>query len=133
MCWGRILFMGLCSMPAIKQWYIYVTDPRCKRLGNHCWVNLSTSFSTNNYIDNPFSAVHHDRPRGNSRPNQIRLRRVFAREHQLHSSMGRHHVHRRLCRTYVERLLRCLLPPKRLSSKRRRDRARRQCQQTEKI
>ncbi|CBY38910.1 unnamed protein product [Oikopleura dioica] len=42
MCWGRILFMGLCSMPAIKQWYIYVTDPRCKRLGNHCWLYIMT-------------------------------------------------------------------------------------------
>lgn len=36
-CWGRILFMGLISCPAIRQYYSYATDSRCKRLGNHAW------------------------------------------------------------------------------------------------
>ena len=41
LCWGRILFLGLGSMPAIKQYYTYATDPRCKRLGNHAWIGFS--------------------------------------------------------------------------------------------
>ena len=39
LCWGRMLFMGPVSAPAIKQYYSYATDTRCKRLGNHAWVS----------------------------------------------------------------------------------------------
>ena len=41
LCWGRMLFMGPVSAPAIKQYYSYATDTRCKRLGNHAWVSLN--------------------------------------------------------------------------------------------
>lgn len=40
-CWGRILFLGLISCPAIKQYYSYATDSRCKRLGNHAWLFIA--------------------------------------------------------------------------------------------
>jgi len=40
-CWGRILFMGLISCPAIRQYYSYATDSRCKRLGNHAWLFIA--------------------------------------------------------------------------------------------
>jgi len=43
LCWGRILFMGLISCPAIRQYYSYATDSRCKRLGNHAWVSSKQS------------------------------------------------------------------------------------------
>ena len=37
-----MLFMGPVSAPAIKQYYSYATDTRCKRLGNHAWVRKNT-------------------------------------------------------------------------------------------
>lgn len=40
-CWGRILLIGIFTAPAIRQYYIYVTDRRCKRFGNHTWVYLA--------------------------------------------------------------------------------------------
>jgi len=41
LCWGRMLFMGPVSAPAIKQYYSYATDTRCKRLGNHAWLFIA--------------------------------------------------------------------------------------------
>nr|CAB3265261.1 phosphatidylserine synthase 1-like [Phallusia mammillata] len=37
-CWGRILLMGAISAPALRQYYVYLTDTRCKRLGTQSWV-----------------------------------------------------------------------------------------------
>lgn len=37
-CVVRILFLGLGGAPSIRQYYTYVTDPQCKRLGLQCWV-----------------------------------------------------------------------------------------------
>lgn len=34
----RLGFIGLIVAPSIRQYYVYVTDPRCKRLGTQCWV-----------------------------------------------------------------------------------------------
>lgn len=34
----RLIFIGLIVAPSVRQYYIYVTDPRCKRLGTQCWV-----------------------------------------------------------------------------------------------
>ncbi|KAL8619278.1 hypothetical protein ACOMHN_056922 [Nucella lapillus] len=34
----RLLLICVISAPTIRQYYVYVTDPRCKRLGTQCWV-----------------------------------------------------------------------------------------------
>lgn len=34
----RLIFIGLIVAPSVRQYYIYVTDPNCKRLGTQCWV-----------------------------------------------------------------------------------------------
>ncbi|MPC34647.1 Phosphatidylserine synthase 1 [Portunus trituberculatus] len=34
----RIFLLGAMSAPTIRQFYSYVTDPRCKRVGTQCWV-----------------------------------------------------------------------------------------------
>ncbi|XP_055380751.1 phosphatidylserine synthase isoform X2 [Condylostylus longicornis] len=34
----RLLFIGLFVAPSVRQYYIYVTDTRCKRVGTQCWV-----------------------------------------------------------------------------------------------
>ncbi|TKR80959.1 hypothetical protein L596_014924 [Steinernema carpocapsae] len=34
----RIILIGLISAPSIRQFYIYATDPKIKRLGMQCWV-----------------------------------------------------------------------------------------------
>ena len=44
LCWGRMLFMGPVSAPALKQYYAYATDTRCKRLGNHAWERACIFF-----------------------------------------------------------------------------------------
>ncbi|GFU10568.1 phosphatidylserine synthase 1 [Nephila pilipes] len=35
---GRIALIGLIVAPTLRQYYSYVTDPRCKRVGTQCWV-----------------------------------------------------------------------------------------------
>ena len=44
-CVARILMTGLIAAPTIRQYYTYVTDPRCKRLGTQCWVFFMITFS----------------------------------------------------------------------------------------
>jgi len=44
-CVLRILMTGLIAAPTIRQYYTYVTDPRCKRLGTQCWVFFMITFS----------------------------------------------------------------------------------------
>ncbi|XP_037038835.1 phosphatidylserine synthase 1 [Bradysia coprophila] len=34
----RLVFMGLFVAPSVRQYYIYITDTRCKRVGTQCWV-----------------------------------------------------------------------------------------------
>merc|ERR1719270_127334 len=36
---------GLISAPSTRQYYTYITDPRCKRIGTQCWVFLMVGFS----------------------------------------------------------------------------------------
>ncbi|CAG2171434.1 unnamed protein product [Oppiella nova] len=38
LCVGRIGLVGLIVAPSIRQYYTYVTDSRCKRVGTQCWV-----------------------------------------------------------------------------------------------
>lgn len=35
---GRIVLIGLIVAPTLRQYYSYVTDTRCKRVGTQCWV-----------------------------------------------------------------------------------------------
>uniref|UniRef100_A0A1B6LGH8 Phosphatidylserine synthase n=1 Tax=Graphocephala atropunctata TaxID=36148 RepID=A0A1B6LGH8_9HEMI len=34
----RLLLVGIVVAPSIRQYYMYVTDPTCKRVGTQCWV-----------------------------------------------------------------------------------------------
>ena len=36
---------GLISAPSTRQYYTYVTDPKCKRIGTQCWVFIMVGFS----------------------------------------------------------------------------------------
>jgi len=40
-CYGRILLIGLISTPALRQYYVYLTDTRCKRIGTQTWVFIA--------------------------------------------------------------------------------------------
>merc|ERR1711936_962819 len=42
-CVFRILLFGLIASPATRQYYTYVTDPKCKRVGTQCWVFIMVS------------------------------------------------------------------------------------------
>lgn len=35
---GRLGFLGIMVAPSARQYYSFVTDPECKRLGSQCWV-----------------------------------------------------------------------------------------------
>ncbi|KAK7574264.1 hypothetical protein V9T40_011455 [Parthenolecanium corni] len=35
---ARLLFLGIMVAPSARQYYSYVTDSQCKRLGSQCWV-----------------------------------------------------------------------------------------------
>ncbi|XP_014668788.1 PREDICTED: phosphatidylserine synthase 1-like isoform X2 [Priapulus caudatus] len=35
---GRILLIAAISAPSLRQYYTYVTDPHCSRVGTQCWV-----------------------------------------------------------------------------------------------
>uniref|UniRef100_A0A5F9DET1 Phosphatidylserine synthase n=1 Tax=Oryctolagus cuniculus TaxID=9986 RepID=A0A5F9DET1_RABIT len=36
--WCRILFIGCITAPTVRQYYAYLTDTQCKRVGTQCWV-----------------------------------------------------------------------------------------------
>ncbi|XP_054462244.1 phosphatidylserine synthase 1 [Anoplopoma fimbria] len=36
--WFRILLVGVITAPTIRQYYAYLTDTQCKRIGTQCWV-----------------------------------------------------------------------------------------------
>lgn len=35
---GRIALLGVIVAPSVRQYYTYVSDTRCKRVGTQCWV-----------------------------------------------------------------------------------------------
>lgn len=35
---GRIALLGFIVAPSVRQYYTYITDTRCKRVGTQCWV-----------------------------------------------------------------------------------------------
>ena len=41
----RILTTGLMAAPSTRQFYSYITDPQCKRLGTQCWVFIMITLS----------------------------------------------------------------------------------------
>jgi len=44
-CVTRILLTGLMGAPSVRQYYTYITDPQCKRVGTQCWVFIMITFS----------------------------------------------------------------------------------------
>lgn len=42
---GRLLFVGTVVAPSVRQYYVYMTDTRCKRVGTQCWVYVAIMFS----------------------------------------------------------------------------------------
>ncbi|XP_073988081.1 phosphatidylserine synthase 1 homolog l(3)77CDf isoform X2 [Rhodnius prolixus] len=34
----RLVFVGIIIAPSVRQYYMYVTDTQCKRVGTQCWV-----------------------------------------------------------------------------------------------
>ncbi|XP_072106744.1 phosphatidylserine synthase 1-like, partial [Mobula birostris] len=42
--YGRILFIGVITAPTVRQYYAYLTDSQCKRVGTQCWVFGAISF-----------------------------------------------------------------------------------------
>ncbi|XP_048451524.1 phosphatidylserine synthase 1 isoform X2 [Rhincodon typus] len=42
--YGRILFVGVITAPTVRQYYAYLTDTQCKRVGTQCWVFGAISF-----------------------------------------------------------------------------------------
>ncbi|KAL8625201.1 hypothetical protein ACOMHN_030834 [Nucella lapillus] len=41
----RLVLICLISAPTIRQYYVYVTDPRCKRLGTQCWMFVAITLT----------------------------------------------------------------------------------------
>lgn len=44
-CVLRILTIGLMAAPSTRQFYTYITDTQCKRLGTQCWVFIMITAS----------------------------------------------------------------------------------------
>jgi phosphatidylserine synthase 1 len=44
-CVFRILLSGLMAAPSTRQYYTFITDKRCKRLGSQAWVFICIAFS----------------------------------------------------------------------------------------
>ncbi|KAA8585844.1 hypothetical protein FQN60_007413 [Etheostoma spectabile] len=42
--WCRILVVGAITAPTVRQYYAYLTDTRCKRVGTQCWVFGAIAF-----------------------------------------------------------------------------------------
>ncbi|KAK2182684.1 hypothetical protein NP493_338g01011 [Ridgeia piscesae] len=41
----RLLLLAIISAPSIRQYYTYVTDTQCRRLGTQCWMFLFITFT----------------------------------------------------------------------------------------
>ncbi|KAI2654852.1 Phosphatidylserine synthase 1 [Labeo rohita] len=39
--WCRILFIGVITAPTVRQYYAYLTDTQCKRVGTQCWAFIT--------------------------------------------------------------------------------------------
>lgn len=39
---GRFALLVLVVAPSVRQYYTYITDTRCKRVGTQCWVFVAT-------------------------------------------------------------------------------------------
>ena len=35
---ARLFLMGFVAIPSAKQFYLYIKDPLCKKLGSQCWI-----------------------------------------------------------------------------------------------
>ncbi|XP_039978516.1 phosphatidylserine synthase 1 isoform X2 [Xiphias gladius] len=42
--WCRILLVGAITAPTVRQYYAYLTDTQCKRVGTQCWVFGAIAF-----------------------------------------------------------------------------------------
>ncbi|XP_047239445.1 phosphatidylserine synthase 1 isoform X2 [Girardinichthys multiradiatus] len=42
--WCRILLVGFITAPTVRQYYAYLTDTQCKRVGTQCWVFGAIAF-----------------------------------------------------------------------------------------
>uniref|UniRef100_A0A8C2WVR7 Phosphatidylserine synthase n=1 Tax=Cyclopterus lumpus TaxID=8103 RepID=A0A8C2WVR7_CYCLU len=42
--WCRIFLLGSITAPTVRQYYAYLTDTRCNRVGTQCWVFGAISF-----------------------------------------------------------------------------------------
>ncbi|KAM4725863.1 phosphatidylserine synthase 1 isoform 2-T2 [Anableps anableps] len=42
--WCRILLVGIITAPTVRQYYAYLTDTQCKRVGTQCWVFGAIAF-----------------------------------------------------------------------------------------
>jgi len=42
---GRLVFIAVISAPAIRQYYCYITDTQCTRLGTQAWVYVAINFT----------------------------------------------------------------------------------------
>ncbi|CAG0888752.1 unnamed protein product [Cyprideis torosa] len=42
---ARILFLGLIVAPTVRQYYGYVTDSRCRRMGTQCWIFVAITLA----------------------------------------------------------------------------------------
>ncbi|XP_046875834.1 phosphatidylserine synthase 1-like isoform X1 [Hypomesus transpacificus] len=42
--WCRILLVGAITAPTVRQYYVYLTDTQCKRVGTQCWVFGAIAF-----------------------------------------------------------------------------------------
>ncbi|XP_056267562.1 phosphatidylserine synthase 1 [Pseudoliparis swirei] len=42
--WCRIFLLGSVTAPTVRQYYAYITDTRCNRVGTQCWVFGAISF-----------------------------------------------------------------------------------------
>lgn len=45
LCIGRLMLIAVISAPSIRQFYSYVTDTQCKRVGTQCWVFCAITFT----------------------------------------------------------------------------------------
>lgn len=42
---GRLILIGVIVAPSVRQYYTYVTDTQCKRVGTQCWVYGAIMFT----------------------------------------------------------------------------------------
>lgn len=45
LCFSRFALIAIISAPSIRQYYTYVTDTQCKRVGTQCWMFCAITFA----------------------------------------------------------------------------------------